>query len=113
MEQRKLPNATTALVLSIISFIACCISMGIGGIILSAIALVLTNRDKKRFAEAPEEYNNYGQVKTARILAVIGLILGILSLIYVVFSIVSQGGWSAYVDNIQQVIEQAKQAQEK
>jgi len=111
MEQRKLPNATIALVLGIISFIACCFSIGIGGVILSGIALYLANRDRKKYLQAPEEYSNYNQVKTARVIAIIGLILAIIALAYTVFTIIDAGGWEAYMHKVQSIIEKAQAQQ--
>lgn len=72
---QKLPNATLALILAIISYIACCISSGLGGVILAIIALILANKDRKTYSLQPENYDNYSQVKTARILAIISLVL--------------------------------------
>lgn len=113
MEQRKLPNATIALVLGIISFIACCLSLGIGGVILSGIALYLANRDRKKYFEAPEEYSNYNQVKAARVIAIIGLILAIIVLAYMIFTILNAGGWDAYMHKIQSAIERAQAQQQQ
>lgn len=103
MEQQKLPNATISLVLGIISFIACCVSSGLGGIILSGIALFLANKDRKTYALQPELYDNYSQLKTARIIAIIGLILGIVTLLISVIFIVSLGGLDAYMQRIQEM----------
>lgn len=75
---QKLPNATLALVLAIIAYVACCFSYGLGGIVLSIIALVLANKDRKTYLLQPENYDNYGQVKTARILAIVALALSVL-----------------------------------
>lgn len=112
MEQQKLPNVTIALVLGIISFIACCCSAGIGGLIFSGIAFFLVSKDEKLYKEQPEIYENYSQLKTAKIIAIIGLALGAISLIYSAFSIYSMGGWDAYVQSIQDAIEQAQNAQQ-
>ena len=51
MENQKLPNATISLVLAILSLIGCCCTSGIGGVILSGIALFLTNKDEKTYAD--------------------------------------------------------------
>ena len=106
MEQHKLPNVTIALVLSIISFIACCCSSGLGGLIFSGIALYLVNKDETEYLSNPENYSNYSRLKTTKTLAYIGLILAILTSIWVVYSIVSMGGWNAYLENQQKVMEQ-------
>ena len=75
MEQQKLPNVTISLVLGIISFIGCCCTSGFGGVLLSGIALFLTKKDEKRYAENPDSYSNYSQLKTAKIIAIIGLVI--------------------------------------
>jgi hypothetical protein len=111
MEQQKLPNATLSLVLGIISFIACCCSAGIGGLIFSGIALLLANKDLKLYKQEPELYSNYSQLNTARIIAIVGLILAVLSLAYSIYNIWAMGGWDAYVKSIQDVMEQVQNAQ--
>ncbi|MEE9364728.1 MAG: CCC motif membrane protein [Cellulophaga sp.] len=78
MEQQKLPNVTIALVLAILSFIGCCCTSGFGGIVLAGIALFLTNKDTKLYKETPENYSNFSQLKTAKIIAIIGLVLSVL-----------------------------------
>lgn len=106
MEQQKLPNATTSIVLGSISFICCCFSAGIGGLILSGIAFFLAKKDEKLYAEQPEIYSNYSQIKTAKIIAIIGLVLGALTLIWTVYSIMSVGGWDAYLEQTKEVYKQ-------
>ncbi|AYN68545.1 DUF4190 domain-containing protein [Euzebyella marina] len=106
MDQQKLPNVTIALVLGIVSFLCCCFSAGIGGIILSGIALFLTSKDEKLYKVQPENYSNFSQLKTAKIVAIIGLVLGVLSLIWTVFSIMQMGGWEAYLEQTKQIMEQ-------
>jgi hypothetical protein len=106
MEQQKLPNATISLVLGIISFIACCCSMGIGGLLFSGIAFFLVKKDEGLYAENPELYSNYSQVKTSKIIAIIGLALGALSLLWSIYQIFSMGGWDAYMENVQNMMEE-------
>jgi|TARA_R110002051_G_scaffold8755_2_gene36006 UDP-N-acetylmuramate-alanine ligase len=106
MEQQKLPNVTIALVLSILSFLCCCFSIGIGGILLSGIALFLVNKDTKLYSANPEEYSNFSTLKTTKIVAIIGLVLGVLTLIWVIYSIVSMGGWDAYLEQQKEIYQQ-------
>ncbi len=96
MEQQKLPNVTISLVLGIISFIACCVSSGFGGLVLSGIALFLANKDKKTYLENPELYENYSQLKTARTIAIIGLVLAALTVILFIGALVFFGGYAGY-----------------
>jgi len=105
MEQQKLPNVTISLVLGIISFVACCCTSGIGGVLFSGIALFLANKDRKTYFENPENYSNYSQLKTARIVAIIGLALAVLSLIVSIFYIISLGGWNAYMEHQRELLE--------
>ncbi|MFS4456608.1 CCC motif membrane protein [Maribacter sp. 2304DJ31-5] len=106
MEQQKLPNVTIAIVLGIISFICCCFSAGIGGILLSGIALFLVNKDTKLYSENPEGYSNFSTLKTAKIIAIIGLALGAISLLWSVYSIMSLGGLDAYTEQVKEIMEQ-------
>ena len=108
MEQQKLPNVTISLVLGIISFIACCCSSGIGGIIFSGIAFFLANKDKKTLdsSEDPSIYTNAGQLNTARIIAIVGLVLGVISLLIGIYQIIAAGGWDAYMEQQREVMEQ-------
>lgn len=105
MEKQKLPNVTISLVLGIISFVACCCSSGLGGVLFSGIALYLAKKDEKTYLENPELYDNYSQLKTAKTIAIIGLILGALSLIVSIFYIVSLGGFGAYMEEVQRQME--------
>ena len=106
MEQQKLPNATISIVLGSISFICCCFSAGIGGLILSGIAFFLAKKDEKLYAENPEVYSNFSQVKTAKIIAIIGLALAAIAFAMSVYSIVAAGGWDAYMEQQREIYKQ-------
>lgn len=99
MELQKLPRATSSLVMSILSIVLCC--TGIGGIILSVIALIQTATDKKLYQENPELYSNYGQVKTAKIIAIIGLVLSLYLIISLVMALQQYGGWEGFMEEVQ------------
>ena len=103
MEQQKLPNATTSIVLGSISFICCCFSAGIGGLILSGIALFLAKKDESLYAQQPDLYSNFSQIKTAKIIAIIGLVIAALTLIWSIYSIYSVGGWEAYMESQKEI----------
>lgn len=83
LTNQKLPNATVVLVLGIISIISCC-CYGFISIILSVVALILAKKDMQLYKTNPQAYTNYSNLNTGRILAIIGLVLGILYLIYVI-----------------------------
>lgn len=84
MEQQKLPNSTLILVLGILSIPTCC-CYGVLGLILGIIAIVLANKAAKVYSENPEAYSGFQNVKTGKILAIIGIVLAVL---YIIFGIV-------------------------
>ncbi|WP_411031498.1 CCC motif membrane protein [Spongiimicrobium sp. 3-5] len=106
MEQQKLPNVTIAIVLGIVSFLCCCFSAGLGGILFSGIAFFLTKKDEKLYRANPENYSNFSQLKTAKVVAIIGLVLGVISLLWTIYSIQNMGGMDAYMEQVQEMMEQ-------
>ncbi len=106
MEQQKLPNVTIALVLGIISFLCCFCSSGLGGVIMSGIALFLTSKDAKTYQQNPENYSNFSQLKTAKTVAIIGLVIGALTLLYTIYQIQQMGGIDGYMEKVQEAMEE-------
>ncbi len=96
MEQRSLPNATTSLVLGILS-IPTCFCYGILGLVLGTIAIVLGKKAKKVYAENPELYTGIGNAKAGYTTGVIGVILGVLYLLMIIAAI-ALFGWAALQD---------------
>ena len=90
MEKRNLPNATTVLILGIISIVSSCCCYGVIGLILGIIAMVLAKKDLVLYNENPDVYLNYSNIKIGRTLAIIGIVLSVIFLIaflYVRFAI--------------------------
>lgn len=104
MEQ-KLPNATIAIVLSILGLLCCCF-YGVPGLILGGIALILVNQDEKKYRAQPENYTNYSTVKTAKILAIIAIVLGAIWLSWMIYSIIEMGGIDAAMEESRKVMEE-------
>lgn len=105
--QSKLPNATASMVLGILSILCCC--SGFIGIILGIIGLVLANKDIKTYQSNPQMYTGIQNVNTARILNIIGLVIGVLSLVYSLWAIYFQyGGWDGYMQEVRTIMEQAQ-----
>lgn len=100
--QQKLPNATAVLVLGILSIITCC-CYGILSIILGIVGIYLAKKDATLYNTNPSLYTNYNTVKTGKILSIIGIVLGVLFLVYMVW-IISVFGFEALQD--QQLLEQ-------
>ena len=86
----KLPNATGVLILGIVSIVTCC-CYGIVGLIAAIIGLVLSNKDLAVYNRNPGQYDNYNNLKTGRILCMIGIALNIVSIIYYIYIISSIG----------------------
>jgi ABC-type Fe3+ transport system permease subunit len=109
MEQQKLPNVTIALVLAILSILCCCLPYGAGSILLGGIALYLVNKDKKilESSDNPDSFTNAKQLGTARIIAIIGLIIGVILLILAVYLSVSGQDqvWVDYLEQMQRELE--------
>jgi uncharacterized membrane protein len=109
MEKQKLPNATAVLVLGIVSILASCCCTVIVGAIPAIIGLILAKKDTDLYNSNPDLYDGYSNLKTGKILNIIGIVLGILTLLYSIFSIQQAGGWDAYMETIREAIEQAQQ----
>ncbi len=97
MEKQKLPNATAVLVLGILSIVGCCFYAV--GIVFSIIALVMAKKDMALYAINPDAYDNYGNLKTGRILAIIGLVLNIVSIITAI-AFIAIFGWAVMQDPV-------------
>ena len=89
MEQQKLPNATLILVFGIISIVTCC-CYGLG-LIFGIIAIVLSKKATATYVENPELYTGYKNVKTGKLLAIIGTVLSAIYLAYVIYLFATVG----------------------
>lgn len=91
--QANLTNATPSLVLGIVSIVGA-FCYGIGGVICGIIGLILANKDRRLYRANPEMYSasSYSTLNAGRICSLIGLILGALFLIAMVFFFVFFGG---------------------
>lgn len=96
MEQQKLPNSTLILVFGIISIVTCC-CYGVIGLIFAIIAIVLAGNATKIYKENPELYTGFSNVKTGRVLAIIGIILNVLFLAYMIW-VYMTFGWETMQD---------------
>ncbi|MDH7446849.1 CCC motif membrane protein [Aquimarina sp. 2201CG14-23] len=83
MEKQTLPNSTLILVFGILSIVGCC-CYGIG-IIFAIVALVLAKKATALYTESPELYSGHQNVKTGKILAIIGLILSVIYFGYIIW----------------------------
>lgn len=101
---KKLPNAQTVLILGIISVIGTCCCTGLVGIICGLVGLSKYKSDKLLYDANPNEYSDYNNLNTGRILCFIGLGLGALNVLFTVYQITSMG-WDAYIAQITGLID--------
>ena len=90
--KKPLPNATAVLVLGICSIVFSCFFVGL---ILGIIGLVLGNKGKSLYKEAPSAYDGYGQLNAGWIMSIIGLCLSALYVIYWIIWVIILGTASA------------------
>lgn len=88
-----LPNATTILVLGIVSIVTACCCYGIVGVIIGAIALSMAGKARHLYQSNPGAYapSTMSTVNTGRICAIIGLVIGVLAVIAYVAVIAMYG----------------------
>lgn len=90
MEKANLPNSTLILIFGILSIVTCC-CYGVLGLIFGIVALVLAKRAKQVYLEDPYIYTGYGNVKTGRILAIIGIVLSVIYILILIFAFTYYG----------------------
>lgn len=106
----KLPNATTVLVMGIISILGCC-CYGIIGIVCGIIGLVLAKKDTALYQQNPTAYNNYSNLNTGRILCIIGLVISSIAFISNIV-LIAMYGFDGIQEMQQQWIEQMQMQQQ-
>jgi hypothetical protein len=84
MERQNLPNATTSLVLGILSLVTC-ICYGVIGLPLGIVAFVLGNKALKEFHENPENYKGSGNASAGKILGIIGTVVNLIYILVIVY----------------------------
>lgn len=102
MEQQKLPNATTVLVLGIVSIVGTCCCTGLVGVICGLIGMNLYKKDKDLYDQKPTAYTDFNNLNTGRILCIIGLVLGAIQLLYFVY-ILATIGWDGYMEQMRDI----------
>lgn len=103
MERPNLPNSTLILVFGILSILTCC-CWGVLGLIFGIIALVMAKKAKEIYIAEPEVYKGYSNVKTGRILAIIGIVLSAIYLILTIAAIAIYG-WDGVQEMSRQWVE--------
>ncbi|UZO79534.1 DUF4190 domain-containing protein [Aquimarina sp. ERC-38] len=106
MEKQKLPNSTLVLIFGILSLLGCC-CWGIPGIIFAIIALYFAKKDTELYNTDPSLYSGFENIKAGRILAIIGIVLSLLVLIYMIYIFVTVGfeGYQLMIEEMQRSYE--------
>ncbi len=105
IERQQLPNSTLILVFGILSIVGCC-CYGIVGLIFGIIALVLAKKATKMYAENPEMYIGYQNVKSGKIMAIIGVSLSVLYVVIIIVALIAYGGIEGLMELQQEMQEQ-------
>lgn len=103
MSKEKLPYSQSALVLGILSIVTACCCWGILGVILGLIGLSNANKAIKIHYENPDLYDGINNANTGRTTAIIGIILGSLIGLYMVY-MVSTGDYQMMMEQYQEML---------
>ncbi|WP_420574315.1 CCC motif membrane protein [Kordia sp.] len=95
MNSRKLPNATLIVVLGALSIVGCCFYNI--GLILGLVAIFFAMKDTKIYRENPDGYDNFSTVNTGKILAIIGVVINLITLLFFIWALTTFG-WEALQD---------------
>jgi hypothetical protein len=89
---QNLPNATASLVLGIISIVGA-FCYGIVGLICGIIGLILANKDRKLYLDAPDLYSSssFSTTNAGRTCSIIGLIISGLFIVLIIVWLVFVG----------------------
>ncbi len=110
MERQQLPNSTLILIFGILSIIGCC-CYGVLGVIFGIITLVMAKRATEIYNAEPELYTGYQNVKTGKILAIIGLVLSAISLISTIVMFIVYGGVEGIYQMQEEVLREIEKSQ--
>ncbi|MBP8066399.1 MAG: DUF4190 domain-containing protein [Flavobacterium sp.] len=94
--KQKLPNASAVMILGVLSIITCC-CYGILSILLGGVGIYLANKDTAVYNQNPNAYTNFKNIKTGKVLCIIGIVLGVLAIAYFAW-IISVVGMDALQD---------------
>lgn len=97
MESRKLPHSTLIIVLGALSIVGCC--MYNIGLIIGLVALYLAMKATDIYKQDPQAYDDYSNVTIGKVLAIIGIVINVLSLLFFIWA-VTKFGWDVVNDKV-------------
>ncbi|MCB4808280.1 hypothetical protein LG651_08450 [Tamlana sp. 62-3] len=80
-------NTTLVIILSILGILCCCV-YGLGTV-AAIIAIVIANKELKKYNENPEAYSNYSAMKNAKTFAIVSLIISLIGLAFIVWTLIN------------------------
>lgn len=86
--KQQLPNSTATLILGICSLVFGCLFVGV---ILGIIGLAISGKSKNLYSQNPNIYDGYGALNAGRIMSIVGIVLGSLSIIYYIIAVLIIG----------------------
>lgn len=108
MEKQKLPNGQAVMILGLLSFIGCCCTNGILGLVLSGVGLYLANQSEKLYQANPEQYD-LGSLNTWKTVNIVSLAISAVFVIYLVYLLAT----GKYSEMQEQYMEMLNQMQNK
>ena len=108
MEKQKLPNEQAVMILGILSFIGCCCTNGVLGLVLSGIGLYLANQSEKLYQANPDQYN-LGSLNTWKIVNIVSFAISAVFVIYLIYLLAS----GKYAESNEGVLEMLEQFQNR
>jgi hypothetical protein len=106
MEKQKLPNEQAVMILGLTSFVGCCCTSGILGVVLAGIGIYLANKDEKTYLANPDTFN-LGSMNTWKIINYISMAISVLTLLYSIYMKVT----GKDIEQQEQLMEMLKQFQ--
>jgi len=92
--QPNAPYAVAALILGILALLVGCFGVGL---VLGIIGLVLANKGQKECALNPDKYKGQGMLKAGKIMSIIAIVFGAISLVWM---IIAGGAFFAYFEDV-------------
>ena len=104
MTKEKLPYSQSGLIFGIISIFFSCCCGGFIGLIFGIIGLSNSRKAIAFHYENPEMYDGINNANTGRITSIIGIVIGSISTIWLIY-LLSSGQYEIMMEQYQQILE--------
>lgn len=110
MEKQKLPHSQSALILGVISIVTACCCNGVPGLILGIIGMMQAKKAKAIHDANPDMYDGIKNAETGRITSIIGLVIGGLATLWLIY-LISSGKYGEMMEQYQELLNKMQEAQ--